>query len=74
MNEKTGITVLDFGKFLNEPDIIKRKEENEFVVSQLILKLRQMQDIKVLIDDFEITNKYRLFISLIFSLILFKTS
>ena len=52
LHEKTGITLLDFGKFLNEPDIIKRKKENEFVVSKLILKLRQMQDIKVLIEDF----------------------
>ena len=52
MNEKTGITLLDFGKFLNESDIIKRKNENEFVVSKLILKLRSMQDLKVLIEDF----------------------
>ena len=52
MNEKTGITLLDFGTFLNEPDIIKRKNENEFVVSKLILKLRALQDIKVLIEDF----------------------
>ena len=52
LHEKTGITLLDFGKFLNEPDIIKRKNENEFVVWQLILKLRTMQDLKVLIEDF----------------------
>ena len=52
MNEKTGITLLDFGKFLEEPQIKKRKTENEFVVSQLIVKLRDMQDLKVLIEDF----------------------
>ena len=52
MNEKTGITLLDFGKFLDEPNIIKRKKEDEFVVSQLILKLRDMQDNKVLIENF----------------------
>ena len=52
MNEKTGIKLLDFGKFLDEPEIKKRKTENEFVVSQLILKLRAMQDLKVLIEDF----------------------
>ena len=52
LNEKTGITLLDFGQFLNEPNIIKRKNENEYVVSQLILKLRAMQDVKVLIEDF----------------------
>ena len=51
LHEKTGIILLDFGKFLNEPDIIKSKKENKFVVSKLILKLRQMQDIKVLIED-----------------------
>ena len=52
LHEKTGITLLDFDKFLNEPNIVKRKKENEYVVSQLILKLRAMQDVKVLIEDF----------------------
>ena len=52
LNEKTGIKLIDFGEFLKEPKISKRKTENEFVVSQLILKLRQMQDIRVLIEDF----------------------
>ena len=52
INEKSGIMLLDFGKFLEEPNIIKRKHENEFVVSKLILKLRKVQNYKILIEDF----------------------
>ena len=52
INEKSGIKLLDFSKFLLQPDIIKRKHENEFVVSQLILKLRKIQTYKILIEDF----------------------
>ena len=52
INEKSDILLLDFGKFLEEPDIIKRKSENEFVVNKLILKLRKIQRHKILIEDF----------------------
>ena len=52
INEKSDILLLDFGKFLEEPDIIKRKNENEFVVNKLILKLRKIQRHKILIEDF----------------------
>ena len=52
INEKSGIKLLDFGKFLERPDIIKRKNENEFVVSKLILELRNIQRYKILIEDF----------------------
>ena len=52
INEKSDILLLDFGKFLEEPDIIKRKKENEFVVNKLILKLRTIQRHKILIEDF----------------------
>ena len=52
INEKSDILLLDFGKFLEEPDIIKRKNENEFVVNKLILKLRTIQRHKILIEDF----------------------
>ena len=52
INEKSGIMLLDFGEFLSKPEIIKRKNENEYVVSQLILKLRKCQENKILIEDF----------------------
>ena len=52
INEKSGIKLLDFGKFLERPDIIKRKNENELVVSKLILELRKIQRYKILIEDF----------------------
>ena len=52
INKKSGIKLLDFGKFLERPDIIKRKNENEFVVNKLILELRKIQRYKILIEDF----------------------
>ena len=52
IHEKSGVMLLDFSEFLNEPDIIKRKNENEFVVNKLILKLRSIQKYKILIEDF----------------------
>ena len=52
IHEKSGVVLLDFSQFIQEPDIIKRKDENEFVVSKLILKLRKIQKYKILIEDF----------------------
>ena len=49
---KTGIFHFDFNDFLKEKNIKKRKNENEFVISQFILKLRKMRNLRVLIEDF----------------------
>ena len=52
LNSKMGITLLDFAEFLKEPNIANRINENNYVISQFILKLRKMRDIRVLIENF----------------------
>ena len=52
LEEKMGMTLLNFNEFLREPEIKERVKETEFVINKFILKLRRMQDIRVLIEDF----------------------
>ena len=52
LKDKTGIEIFDFNEFLKCKEISKRKKEDEFVVSKLISKLRQMRTIRILIEDF----------------------
>ena len=52
LHNKTGMTLLNFNDFLHEPDICERVGETEYVINKFILKLRKMQDIRVLIEDF----------------------
>ena len=52
LHNKTGMTLLNFNDFLYEPDICERVGETEFVINKFILKLRKMQDVRVLIEDF----------------------
>ena len=52
LKNKIGMTLLNFDDFLKEPEILERKGETEFVINKFILKLRKMQDIRVLIEDF----------------------
>ena len=52
LKEKTGIEIMDFNEFLKCKELSKRKNQNEFIVSKLISKLRQMRTIRVLIEDF----------------------
>ena len=52
LKERTGIELLDFNEFLKCKELSKRKKENEYIVSKLIYKLRQMRTIRVLIEDF----------------------
>ena len=58
LKEKTNIEILDFNEFLckntpNKKKQIKSSEkENEIIVNKLICKLRQMRNIRVLIEDF----------------------
>jgi adenylate kinase family enzyme len=57
LNSKMGITLLDFAEFLKEPNIANRINENNYVISQFILKLRKMRDIRVLIENFPQTQE-----------------
>ena len=57
LKEKTDIEILDFNEFLQKNCQYKKKQnksgkENELIVNKLIHKLRQMRNIKVLIEDF----------------------
>ena len=49
---RTGIKLIDFNEFLKNEDISKRISDNEFVVSSFINYLRQIRDIRVMIEDF----------------------
>ena len=52
LNERMGIKIIDFNSFLKKPEIIKKKSDTQFVVTQFISELRDMRDIRVLIEDF----------------------
>ena len=52
LKEKTGIETLDFNEFLKCKELSKRKNENEFITSKLVLKLRKMRTTRILIEDF----------------------
>ena len=57
LKEKTDIEILDFNEFLKKNSVNKKKpkkseKENEIIVNKLICHLRQMRNIRVLIEDF----------------------
>ena len=52
LKERTGIETFDFNEFIKCKELSKRKNENEFIVSKLINKLRHMRTIRILIEDF----------------------
>ena len=52
LNERMGIKLLDFNCFIKRPEIAKKAKDAEFVVSKFISELREMHDLRVLIEDF----------------------
>ena len=52
LNKRLGIKLLDFNTFLKEPEIYKKINDTQFVVSKFITKLRDIRDIRILIEDF----------------------
>ena len=52
LNERMGIKLLDFNCFIKRPEIAKKANNAEFVVSKFISELREMHDLRVLIEDF----------------------
>ena len=52
LNERMGIKLIDFNIFLKKPEIKKKINDVEFVVSKFISQLSEMRDIRVLIEDF----------------------
>ena len=52
LNKRIGMKLINFNEFLEEKDIKERKNETEYVINNFILKLRKIQDLRVLIEDF----------------------
>ena len=52
LHERMGIKLIDFNTFLKKPEINKKINNVQFVVSKFISELREMRDIRVLIEDF----------------------
>ena len=52
LNERMGIKLIDFNCFIKRPEIAKKVKDAEFVVSKFISELREMHDLRVLIEDF----------------------
>ena len=52
LNSRIGMKLINFNEFLEEKEIKERKGETEFVINNFILKLRRVQDTRVLIEDF----------------------
>ena len=52
LEEHMGIKLIDFNNFLSRKDISNHKNDNKYIVSTFINELREMNDIRVLIEDF----------------------
>ena len=53
LNEHTGIEILDFNEFIkSNKELIKKQKDNIFIVSKFINKLRNMRNVRILIEDF----------------------
>ena len=52
LEEHMGIKLIDFNTFLSRKDISNHINDNKYIVSSFINELRQMTDIRVLIEDF----------------------
>ena len=52
LEEHMGIKLIDFNDFLSRKDISNHINDNKYIVSTFINELREMNDIRVLIEDF----------------------
>ncbi len=63
LSERMGFKLIDFKEFMKSDVINKRKDDDAFVVSMFINKLREEQSARVLIEDFPIKREhYSLFV------------
>ncbi|MCQ2820711.1 MAG: ATP-binding protein, partial [archaeon] len=64
LNHIQGITLLDFEEFKKLPEIKKLNGKSDQIVAKFIYKLRQMEDQRVLIENFpETKEQYNYFVS-----------
>ena len=52
LNNHIGMKLINFNEFLEEQEIKERKNDTEYIINNFILKLRKIQDFRVLIEDF----------------------
>ena len=52
LKNRIGMELINFNEFLEEKEIRDRKNETEYVINNFILKLRKIQETRVLIEDF----------------------
>ena len=52
LNQRMGIKLIDFNAFLQKPEIAKKINDTQYIVSKFISELRETRDIRVLIEDF----------------------
>ena len=57
LNNRIGMKLINFNEFLEEKEIKDRKNDVEYVINNFILKLRKIQDFRVLIEDFPQNKK-----------------
>ena len=64
LNERMGIKIIDFNIFLKKPEIIKKINDVQYVMSKFISELREMREIRILIEDFpQNKDQYSYFIN-----------
>ena len=63
-NEQMNFELIDFSKFLNLPEITRKKQDDQYVIIELINRLRQSNSRRVMIENFpQNENQYKIFIS-----------
>lgn len=58
LSERTGMKVIDFLEFLREPQIAKKSNDDEYVIKQLINRLREEEEKRVIIEDFPMKKEH----------------
>lgn len=58
ISERTGMKIINFLDFLNEPAILKKNQDDEFIINQFINRLREEEDKRVIIEDFPMKKEH----------------
>lgn len=62
--DQMNFEVIDFNKFINLPEISRKKQDDQFIIIELINRLRQSNSRRVIIESFpQNENQYKIFIS-----------
>ena len=52
LHERTGMEIMDFNEFLKCKELSKKQDDNKYIISLLIKKLREKRIKRILIEDF----------------------